>query len=207
MNLIIGALIESLTTYLDGKEDPENFFDYKKLKKNECYLNIGDKQLELAVLVHGKLISKYEYEYFDSKYDSEEFVSKIYHSNEDKMEGHPFVVNHESYFYDKVSTEVILAIEDSMIVVFKKKIINAIMKSDEVLKNIFEEFEESSYLELTQRLKDLQSLSTEHKIEKFHKESPELINIKNEYIISFLGIRSKSTYYDTISKMKEKNIL
>ena len=67
-----------------------------------------------------------------------------------------------------------------------------------VLRKIFLDFEESSFLELAQRLRDLQSLSTEHKIEKFHKENPELLNIKNEYIRSYLGIRSKSTYYKNL---------
>jgi hypothetical protein len=203
MNFTLEKFNDRLNKFFENNEDLIVNWDYKTLEKGEIFLNYGERQEEFAMLFDGKLISKYVYE-FDNKYDSKEFVSKIFYANKKNQEKHiPFIINHESYFFSRISTEVIEAIEESTIVVFQKSIFDKIIESDSDLKEMFSEFEERSYMELMNRLRDLQSLSTDHKIEKFQRENPELLTIKIDYIKSYLGFRSKDTWYKALGKIRK----
>ncbi|MBI9041957.1 hypothetical protein [Lutibacter sp.] len=202
MDFTLDVFKDRLEKYFEKNKSFAKYVDYKTLEKDQKFLNYGERQAEFAMLFDGKLISKYEYE-FDNKYDSEEFVSKIFYANVAQEKNIPFVINHESYFFNRASTEVIEAIERSTIVVVQKSILDKVIESDSDLKEIFSEFEERSFMELTNRLRDLQSLSTKHKIEKFQRENPELLSIKIDHIIKYLGIRSKDTYYRILRKLRE----
>jgi hypothetical protein len=202
MKFTLGFFYERLREYFNENKGFYEFIDTIELKKNDKFLDYGEKQSEFAILIHGKLISKYEYE-FDNKYDSEEFVSKIFYADIDQEENIPFIINHESYFFNKASTEVIQAIENSTIVVIKKELIDKVIETDLSLKKIFSDFEECSFLDLTERLRDLQSLSQEHKLKKFFRQNPELKSLKVKYIIQYLGIRSRDSYYRVLRKLRK----
>lgn len=178
-----------------------NSIERSVISKGEKILDYGEVQKKIPVLIDGVFISKYQYPVFNSKNDSKEFVSEIYFQSASKSKTvPPLLINHESFFYGKKSSESIQAVEKSKIYTLDKEKLEIFFDKNFDLRKKRLNIETDSYMNLIHRTRDLQSLNNKDKIQKFYNDHPDLRgNILKEHISSYLGM-VHSTFYANENK-------
>lgn len=171
-----------LSEYNVSQEDIEKFSPYLetvKLKKGEVFISEGKQNEKLGLLQNGLMISSYISE------KGNEEVSRIY-----AIENEFTVVsNHESFYYGTLSTENIIAIEDTTLKVVTKDKLIAILERYPELEKIVKDISEKSYVIAIDRIKQFQSFSAKERIRNFYKKHKALfLRVNKRHLASFLGI-------------------
>ena len=171
-----------LSEYNVKEEDIEKFSPYLecvKLKKGAVFIQEGKQNEKLGILITGLMISTYVSE------KGNEEVSRIY-SKENEF---TVVSNHESFYYDTLSTENIIAIEDTTLMVVTKDKLTEILKRYPELEKIVKDISEKSYVIAIERIKQFQSFSGKERIRNFYTKHKNLfLRVNKQHLASFLGI-------------------
>jgi len=157
----------------------KEIIEYKTLNKNEVFIEENKQNNKIGLLFNGTMLATY----ISEKGNIE--VSKIYSF----INGNTIVSNHESYFFNKYSTETIIAIEQSNLIVIKKDDLNNLLIKFPSLQKIVLELAEKSYIKAMKRIRELQSLTAKERIFNYYSKYPELFNIVNKKdLASYLNI-------------------
>lgn len=171
-----------LSEYNVKDEDIQKFLPYLtkvELKKGEVFIFEGRQNEKLGLLQSGLMISTYISE------KGNEEVSRIYsHENEFTV-----VSNHESFYYGTLSTENIIAIEDTTLMVVTKEALAEILKRYPELEKVVKDISEKSYVIAIRRIKHFQSFSGKERIRDLYTKHKGLfLRVKKRHLASFLGI-------------------
>lgn len=149
------------------------------LNKGEKFIEKGKKNDKIAILNSGLILSLYTSE------NGKEGVSRIY----SKINGNIIVSNHESFHYDIPSTEDLIAIEETHILVLRKKDLKKLLLKNPELEKIISDISEKSFISIVERLKEFQSFTAKERIEiHYHRYAELFTKIKKQYLASYLGI-------------------
>lgn len=160
------------------------------LKKGDIFIEAGKKNEKIGILINGLLIASYISE------KGKEEVSRFYYPAKNFI-----VSNHESFYYNKLSSETISAFADSQLFYITKKDLQEIYKDFPEFEKVARVLAEESYINAINRIHELQSLSGKERVEKFMKENKELLNIVNkQHIASYLGI-NRNDFSKYLSKI------
>ncbi len=150
-----------------------------KLGKGEIFIFEGKKNDKIGILISGLMISTYTSE------KGKEEVSRIY----SKENGNIIISNHESFYFETVSTENIKAIEETMLMSLSKGNLNQILSEYPEFEKIAKDISEKSYIRGIERIKEFQSYSGKERIESYYHKYKGLFNrISKQHLSSFLGI-------------------
>ena len=148
------------------------------LKKGEIFIKYGDKTQKLGILINGLLYSTYRSE------DGREWVSRFFYLPKNFI-----VSNHECFFFNKNSSESIMAYEDSQLLSINKRDFENLMDNYTQFERIVRILAEESYIQALNRIHILQSLTAEQRVKKFISEHKDLVlKVQRNLIASYLGI-------------------
>lgn len=163
-------------------EEIENalpFFKTKTLQKSEYFIQEGKKCKEVAFIISG---------IFRSYYTSEEGDETTYcfrFPNE-------MLAAYSSFISGNESQETMQAISTSELLVIKKKDIDQLAKENICWIKFLKVIAEQQYIELEQRVFQLQRNSAVQRYVSLLEHQPEYIqNIPLQYLASFLGITQR----------------
>lgn len=160
------------------------------LKKGEVFIQSGKRNSKIGILLNGLLTATYISE------KGKEEVSRFYYTSKNFI-----ISNHESFFYDKYSTETIKANEESQIYVIEKNELLNIYKTNSDFEKIGRVLAEESYISAINRIHELQSLTGKERVEKFVIHNKELLNkVNKQDIASYLGI-NRNDYSKYLSEV------
>lgn len=148
------------------------------LRKNEHFIEYGEKTKRIGILVSGLLYATYVTD------TGEEWVSRFF------FPPNNFIVsNHEGFYLGKDSTECIKAYEDSELILIEKEEFKTLLDSDREFERTVRILAEESYIQAMTRIHSFQSLDAEQRIRKFFTENPDLgKKLQRQHIASYLGI-------------------
>lgn len=148
------------------------------LKKGEVFIDYGDKDRKIGILLDGLLYASY---LSDS---GTEWVSRFF------FPPNNFIVSsHRGYVLGKDSTEAIRAYEDSKIVYIEKDEFKTLLDDNHEFERTVRILAEESYIQAIDRIHSFQSLNAEQRIRKFFEEYRDLANkLQRQHIASYLGI-------------------
>lgn len=148
------------------------------LKKGDSFIRLGEKSQRLGILLNGLLYSAYIGE------DGQEWISRFFY-----LPNNFIVSNHESFFFNKESSETIVANEDSQLLSITKSDFEILLANHSRFERIVRILAEESYIQALSRIHVLQSLTAEQRVSKFYNEHRDLVlKIKKQHIASYLGI-------------------
>ncbi len=148
------------------------------LKKGENFIQFGERSQRLGILIDGFLYSAYYGE------DGQEWISRFFYLPDNFI-----ISNHESFFFNKESSETIVALENSQILFILKGDFENLLNNHSKFEHIVRNLAEISYIQALKRIHDLQSLSAEQRVRKFYNEHKDLLlKIQKKHIASYLGI-------------------
>ena len=149
------------------------------LKKGELFIEYGKRNNKIGIMQNGLMISTY----ISPK--GKEEVSRIY----SLINGNNIVSNHESFHYDKHSTENIIAIEETCLFVLTKEKLEKIIIQYPEVESIIKEVSEKSYINAIERIKEFQSYKAKERIEIHYNKYKELFSrVGKQQLSSFLGV-------------------
>ena len=148
------------------------------LKKGELFIDYGEKNKKLGILLDGLLYASY---LSDS---GTEWVSRFF------FPPNNFIVsNHRGFVLGKDSSEAIRAYEDSRLVFIEKDEFKNLLDNNHKFERTVRILAEESYIQAMDRIHSFQSLNAEQRIRKFFVEYPELAQkLQRQHIASYLGI-------------------
>lgn len=148
------------------------------LKKGELFIDYGDKNTKIGILLDGLLYASY---LADS---GTEWVSRFF------FPPNNFIVsNHRGFVLGKDSSEAIRAYEDSRLIYIEKEEFKALLDTNHKFERTVRILAEESYIQAMDRIHSFQSLNAEQRIRKFLEEYPELTQkLQRQHIASYLGI-------------------
>ncbi len=148
------------------------------LKKGDIFIKYGEKTQRLGILFNGLLYAIYLSD------DGQEWISRFFY-----FPNNFIVSSHECFFFDKNSSEKIIAYENSQLLSITKKDLEDLMKNNSQFERIVRILAEESYIQALNRIHALQSLTAEQRIKKFISEHKDLMTkVQRNYIASYLGI-------------------
>lgn len=148
------------------------------LPKGELFINYGEKNKKIGILVDGLLYATY---LSDS---GTEWVSRFF------FPPNNFIVsNHRGFVLGKDSTEAIHAYEDSKLIIIEKDEFKTLLDNNHKFERTVRILAEESYIQAMDRIHSFQSLNAEQRIRKFFGDYPELAQkLQRQHIASYLGI-------------------
>lgn len=150
-----------------------------KLNKGAVFIKEGKKNDKIGIMLSGLMISTYISE------KGKEEVSRIY----SEINGQTVVSNHESFYNDSTSTENIVAIEDTALMVLTKDNLKQILDEHPKFQSVVNQISEKSYINAIERIKQFQSFSAKERVRIYYERYNELFNKLNRiHLSSFLGI-------------------
>lgn len=148
------------------------------LKKGELFINYGEKNKKLGILLDGLLYATYLTD------GGTEWVSRFF------FPPNNFIVsNHRGFVLGKDSTEAIRAYEDSHLIFIEKDEFKNLLDSNHRFERTVRILAEESYIQAMDRIHSFQSLNAEQRIRKFFEEYPVLAQkLQRQHVASYLGI-------------------
>ena len=148
------------------------------LPKGELFIDYGEKNTKLGILLDGLLYSTYLSE------SGTEWVSRFF------FPPNNFIVsNHRGFVLGKNSTEAIRAYEDSTLIYIDKEEFKHLLDTSHKFERTVRILAEESYIQAIDRIHSFQSLNAEQRIRKFFEEYPVLAKkLQRQHIASYLGI-------------------
>lgn len=163
----------------EGLKKISSFLKPIKLKKGDVFIKEDLKNDKIGILINGLMISTY----ISDKGNEE--VSRIYAIEN----GNIIVSNHESFYYDSMSTENIKAIEETMLMKLSKDNLTKILEEYPEFEKIAKDISERSYISGIERIKQFQSYSGKERVANYYFKFKGLFNrINKQHLSSFLGI-------------------
>lgn len=169
------------TGYSQTLEQLKDFFSTRQpvvLKKGETFVNYGEQNRKLALLLKGLLYATYTAE------NGQEWISRFYYTPDNCI-----VSSHETFMNGRKSCESIRAYEDSELICIERAEYDALLDSHPQLERMVRIMAEESYVQALNRIHTLQSLSASQRVKKFMNEHAEIVSrVQRQHVASYLGI-------------------
>lgn len=150
----------------------------KNLKKGEIFIQSGEKNNKIGLLIKGLLVATTVSE------KGNEMVTKFYYP-----QGNLIITNHESFYFDRYSSETIAARSNTLLYCISKEELTKLYVDFPKIEKIVIRILQEGYIYLSTRISDLQTLSGKERICKFYKENKPLIDlVTKQQISSYLKI-------------------
>lgn len=148
------------------------------LKKGDIFLNYGEMNHKMGLLLEGMMYASYTTE------GGQEWISRFFY-----LPDNGIVSSHESFMTRKKSSEIIRAYEDSKMIIVERYEYEQIMSTNRRLERLARVMAEESYVQALQRIHTLQSLTAQQRVARFIKEHGEIVNkVQRQHVASYLGI-------------------
>lgn len=148
------------------------------LKKGELFIDYGEQQKKIGLLISGLLYASYVSE------NGTEWISRFFYPPNNFI-----VSNHHGFYFGKNSTECIRAYEDSELIYIEKEEFKRLLNQNQQFERTVRILAEESYIQAINRIHALQSLNAKQRIEQFLKENNGLAaKLQRQHIASYLGI-------------------
>ncbi len=149
-----------------------------ELKKGEAFLNYGEPNRKLGILMEGLMYATYVSE------SGQEWISRFFYPPKNSI-----LSSHDSFLSGEKSDECIRAYEDSKIIFVEKKEFDDLLKQSAELQHLVRLMAEESYVMAMKRVHMLQSLTASQRVTRFMEEHSNLVNrVQRQHIASYLGI-------------------
>ena len=169
------------TGYQQTFEQLKAFFSARQpvlLKKGETFLDYGEPNRKLGILISGLLYASYTSE------SGQEWISRFYYIPDNGI-----VSSHETFMTGKDSTEVIRAYEESVLVCLDRSEYEELLEANPDLHRLVRIMAEESYVQALRRVHTLQSLTASQRVKMFVKEHSEIVSrVQRQHVASYLGI-------------------
>ncbi|WP_372775272.1 Crp/Fnr family transcriptional regulator [Mangrovibacterium sp.] len=167
--------------YQQTFEQLKEFFKNRQpiqLKKGETFLNYGDPNRKLGILLSGLLYASYTSE------SGHEWISRFFYIPDNGI-----VSSHETFMTGGESNEVIRAYEDSELICIERNEYEELLETNPELHRLVRIMAEESYVQALQRVHTLQSLSASQRVKLFVKEHSQIVSrVQRQHVASYLGI-------------------
>ncbi len=148
------------------------------LKKGEVFIDYGEKNRKLGILISGLLYASYISE------NGKEWISRFYYIPQNSI-----VSSHEAFIKGKKSVECIRAYEDSELIIVDRSEYEELLENHPELERLARIMAEESYILALQRAHSLQSLSASQRVKKFVQEHHQIVSrVQRQHVASYLGI-------------------
>jgi CRP-like cAMP-binding protein len=148
------------------------------LKKGESFLDYGEANQKLGILLTGLMYATYVSE------NGQEWISRFFYTPDNAI-----VSSHDSFLSGENSIESIRAYEDSELIYVTKTDFEDLLKQDIRLQELVRRMAEESYINALKRVHMLQSLTASQRVRRFVKEHGDLVSrVQRQHIASYLGI-------------------
>ncbi|WP_423128820.1 Crp/Fnr family transcriptional regulator [Gaoshiqia sp. Z1-71] len=148
------------------------------LKKGETFIDYGEQNRKLGILLSGLLYASYTAE------NGQEWISRFYYTPENSI-----VSSHETFMTGKKSAESIRAYEDSELIWIDRSEYEELLEQNPKLERMVRIMAEESYVQALRRVHALQSLSASQRVRNFVKEHSEIVSrVQRQHVASYLGI-------------------
>lgn len=148
------------------------------LKKGTYFIDYGEPNQKLGILIHGLLYASYVSE------NGKEWISRFFYPPDNAI-----ISSHDSFLSGENATESIRALEDSELIIICKSEFDDLLKSSNELQVLVMKMAEESYVQALKRVHMLQSLTASQRVNKFVKEHGDLVSrVQRQHIASYLGI-------------------
>ena len=167
--------------YFQTLNQLKDFFSEREpitLKKGDTFVDYGEQNRKLGILLDGLLYATYLSE------NGQEWISRFYYTPENCI-----VSSHETFMNGKKSSEFIRAYEDSELIIIDRIEYEELLTQNPELERIVRIMAEESYVQALNRVHTLQSLSASQRVKKFVKEHSEIVSrVQRQHVASYLGI-------------------
>lgn len=148
------------------------------LKKGESFLDYGQPNQKLGILLKGLLYASYVAE------NGQEWISRFFYTPTNAI-----ISSHDSFLFGEKSTEAIRAYEDSELIYVTKTDFDQLLRQNPKLQYLVMKMAEESYVNALKRVHMLQSLSASQRVKRFVKEHGDLVSrVQRQHVASYLGI-------------------
>lgn len=148
------------------------------LKKGESFLEYGEPNQKLGILLNGLLYATYVGE------NGQEWISRFFYTPNNAI-----ISSHDSFLLGENSTESIRAYEDSELIFVTKTEYDSMLKTNIQLQELVMRMAEESYVNALKRAHMLQSLTASQRVKRFVNEHGDLVSrVQRQHVASYLGI-------------------
>ncbi|HKJ41658.1 MAG TPA: Crp/Fnr family transcriptional regulator [Sunxiuqinia sp.] len=148
------------------------------LKKGELFLDYGEPNQKLAILLKGLLYATYVAD------NGQEWISRFFYTPTNAI-----ISSHDSFMHGEKSIEAIRAYEDSELIYVTKADFDELITTNSDLQYLVMKMAEESYVNALKRVHMLQSLSASQRVKRFVKEHGDLVSrVQRQHVASYLGI-------------------
>lgn len=148
------------------------------LKKGEVFLDYGELNRKIGILVSGLMYASYTSE------SGHEWISRFYYIPDNGI-----VSSHESFMTGSESHEIIRAYEDSEVICIERSEYEELLESNPELHRLVRIMAEESYVQALRRVHTLQSLTASQRVKIFVQEHSEIVSrVQRQHVASYLGI-------------------
>ena len=164
------------------------------LNKGDVFIREGVRNNKIGIMMmDGLMISTYI-----SKKGKEE-VSRIY----SVINGNTIISNHESFYYERYSTENIIAVEKTQLMVLTKDDLKKILIKYSELEKLAKSISEISYINAVERIKEFQSCSARERVKSYYEKYSELFfRLNKQQMASFLGV-NRNDFSKILKEIKD----
>lgn len=167
--------------YQQTYEQLKDFFASRQpilLKKGEVFLDYGEPNRKLGLLLSGLLYASYAAE------SGQEWISRFFYCPDNGI-----ISSHETFMTGKESTEIIRAYEDSEIIFIDRAEYDELLNTHPDFHRLARILAEESYVQALRRVHSLQSLTASQRVKMFVKEHSEIVSrVQRQHVASYLGI-------------------
>ena len=148
------------------------------LKKGESFLDYGEPNQKLGILMEGLMYATYVAE------NGQEWISRFFYTPDNAI-----VSSHDSFMSGENSIESIRAYEDSELIFITKLEFDGMLQQSGNLQQLVFKMAEESYVNAMKRVHMLQSLTASQRVKRFVKEHGDLVSrVQRQHVASYLGI-------------------
>jgi len=167
--------------YKQTFEQLKDFFASRQpihLKKGEVFLDYGEPNRKLGLLLNGLLYASYTSE------SGQEWISRFFYCPDNGI-----ISSHETFMTGQESTEIIRAYEDSELIFIDRSEYEDLLEKHPDLHRLVRIMAEESYVMALRRVHTLQSLTASQRVKMFVKEHSEIVSrVQRQHVASYLGI-------------------
>lgn len=156
-----------------------NLGELREISSQRSVIDIGEYCSESFIVLQGAFVCQY--------FDEELALERTVNFHIDSF--HPFMTSVESYFYNKKSKYRLKAVAPSKIIVFKRSVVNDLIKSEPIINRLcFDGLTSVLTSEIELRSK-LTTLPSDKLYSYLLNQHPQIIQqIPSKYIAEFMGI-------------------
>jgi CRP-like cAMP-binding protein len=149
-----------------------------QLKKGEIFLDYGEPNRKLGLLLDGLMYASYTSE------SGQEWISRFFYCPDNGI-----ISSHETFMTGKESNEIIRSYEDSELICIDRGEYEELLEQNPELHRLARIMAEESYVQALRRVHTLQSLSASQRVKMFVTEHSEIVSrVQRQHVASYLGI-------------------